>query len=131
MRQVQNYHMMYYCIINTITEEANSKVINESENCVINGINSGRLLFTFLTSVITIDTRATNANIRMDLTNLDMYISVLKFDINKFNWYVKEKRKQLRKTLQDILLNLFKAYKVVPDQIFNNWLIHITALPGS
>ena len=125
---------MYYCIINTITEEANKKVINESENCVINGMNSGLLLFKFLTSVITMGTRATIANIRMDLTNLDMYISVVKFDINKFNRHVKEKRKQLRnrgETLQDILVNLFQAYKIVPDQIFNNWHIRKTVLPGS
>ena len=60
----------------------------------------------------------------MDLTNLDAYLSKLKFDINKFNLYIKEKRKQLRnrgETLQDILVNLFKVYEVVPDQTFHNW----------
>ena len=30
-RQAQNGHMMYYCIINTITEETNSKILNESK----------------------------------------------------------------------------------------------------
>ena len=125
-RQAQNGHMMYYCIINTIIEESNRKVIEELKNYVFNGINSGPLLLKFLTSVITIDTRATITNIRMDLTNLDTYISTFKFDINKFNSYLKEKRKQLRKRgeiLLDISVNLFKAYKVVPDQIFHNWLI--------
>ena len=100
--------MMCYCIINTITEKSYSKVIDESENYVINGMNLGLLLFKFLTSVITIDTRATMIKIRIDLTNLDTYISTLKFNINKFNLYVKEKRKQQRnmgETLQDILLN--------------------------
>ena len=99
-------------------------MINKSEIYVINGINLGPLLFKFLTSVITIDTRATITNIRMDLTNLDAYLSKLKFDINKFNLYIKEKRKQLRnrgETLQDILVNLFKVYEVVPDQTFHNW----------
>ena len=52
---------------------------------MIDGINSGPLLFKLLTSVVTIDTRVTITNIRMDLTNLDSYISTVQFDIDKFN----------------------------------------------
>ena len=62
----------------------------------------------------------------MDLTNLYTCVSVVKFDINKFKLYVKEKRKKVRnrdEALQDILFNLIKAYKMASDQIFNNWLI--------
>ena len=117
---------MYYCILNTITEEANSKIINETERYVVDGINSGPLLFKFLMSVITIDMRATITNLRMGLTNLDSYIAVIKYDIDKFNLYVKEKRKKLRKrgeSSQDILINLFKACEIVSDQTLNNWLI--------
>ena len=76
--------------------------------------------------MITIDTTATITNLRMDLTNLDSYISVVHFDIDKLNLYVKEKRKQLRnrgEQSQDILVNIFKAYKIIPDQLFNNWLM--------
>ena len=83
---------MYYCIINTRTEEANSKVINETENYIINGINPGSISFKFHTSVITIDTRATITKIQMNLTNLDTYILMAKFDIKKFNLYVKKKK---------------------------------------
>ena len=125
-RRAQNANTMFYCILNTITKEANSRIINEQDNYVINGVNSGPLLFKFLMNMITIDTRATITNLRMDLTNLDSYISVVQFDIDKFNLYVKEKRKQLRnrgEQSQDILVNIFKSYEMVPDQIFHNWLI--------
>jgi hypothetical protein len=125
-RTAQNANMMYYCIINTITEDANSRIINEEARYVINGINSGPLLFKFLMNVVTIDTRATITNLRMDLSSLDSYIGVVQFNIDKFNLYVKEKTKQLRnrgETSQDVLVNLFKAYEMVPDTTFNNWLI--------
>jgi len=125
-RTAQYANMMYYCILNSITENANNRVINEQDQYVINGISSGPLLFKFLMNVVTIDTRATITNIRMDLSTLDSYISVVQFDIDKFNLYVKEKRKQLRnrgETSQDVLINLFKAYEMVPDSIFRNWLI--------
>ena len=125
-RTAQYSNMMYYCILNTITESANYRVINEQHNYVINGISSGPLLFKFLMNMVTIDTRATITNIRMELSSLDSYISVVQFDIDKFNLYVKEKRKQLRnrgETSQDILINLFKAYEMVPDTTFRNWLI--------
>ena len=117
---------MYYCIINTVTEEANSKVISELEKGVINRTNSDALLFKFPSSVITIDTRATITYIPMDLTNLVTYIATIKFDINKFNLCVKEKRKQFRnrrETSHYILVILLKAYEMVQDQVFNNWLI--------
>ena len=77
-------------------------------------------------NVITIDTRATVTNLRMDLSTLDTYIPIVQFDIDKFNLHVKEKRKQLRnrgETSQDVLINLFKAYEMVPDTTFRNWLI--------
>jgi len=60
------------------------------------------------------------------ISSLDYYISIVQFDIDKFNLYVNEKRKQLRnrgETSQDVLINLFKAYEMVPDSTFHNWLI--------
>ena len=125
-RTAQNANIVYYCIINTITEDANSQIINEEARYVIDGINSGPLLFKFLMNVVTIDTRATITNLRMDLSSLDSYIGVVQFNIDKFNLYVKEKTKQLRnrgETSQDVLVNLFRAYEMVPDTTFNNWLI--------
>ena len=63
----------------------------------------------------------------MDLTNLDTYyFSIIQFDINNCNLYVKERREQLRnqdKISQDMLVNLLKAFERVPDQVFHNWLI--------
>ena len=110
--------MMYYFILKTITKESNSKIINETERYAIDGINLRTLLFKFLMSVITIDTRATITNLRMDLTNLDLYI--VKYDIDKINLYVKKKKKQFQnrgESSQDILVNLFN---IVPDQTFNH-----------
>ena len=69
--------MMYYCIINTITGEVKSKILNETNQYVINGINLGPLLFKFLITVVTIDTVIAIINMQMDLTNLDLYILVV------------------------------------------------------
>ena len=97
-RTVQYLSMIYYCILNTITESANNSVlISDQHNYVINNISSGPILFKFLMNKVTIETRETITNIRMDLSSLDSYIPVGQFDIYKeFNLCVKEKRKQLR-----------------------------------
>ena len=104
----------------SITEEANVKVLTETGKFIINGIPDGPSLFKYLVDAVNIDTRATVTNIRTNLSNLDSQISALNFDIEKFNLYVKEQRKQLQSRVErsdDILVNLFKAYNNVPDNV--------------
>ena len=125
-RAAQNAVMMYYCIMASITEEANVKVLTETDKFIINGIPDGPSLFKYLVDVVNIDTRATVTHIRTNLSNLDSQISALNFDIEKFNLYVKEQRKQLQsrgERSDDILVNLFKAYNNVPDKVFVDYIL--------
>lgn len=125
-RAAQNAVMMYYCIMASITEEANVKVLTETDKFIINGIPDGPCLFKYLVDVVNIDTRATVTHIRTNLSNLDSQISALNFDIEKFNLYVKEQRKQLQsrgERSDDILVNLFKAYNNVPDKVFVDYIL--------
>ena len=124
-RRAQNAVMMYHCIMATLTEEAHSRIVTESHRYTINGIPNGPLLFRFLLHTITIDTRATTTYIRLNMSNLGTYISVVDNDIEKFNLYVKEQRRQLKNRgegSQDLLINVFKAYLTVNDKYFVDYI---------
>ena len=125
-RAAQNAVMMYYCIMSSLTEEAYLKVLTESDKFTINGNPDGPCLFKYLVDAVNIDTRATITHIRTNLSNLDSQISALNYDIEIFNLYVKEQRKQLQcrgERSDDILVNLFKAYNIVPDKIFADYIL--------
>ena len=125
-RAAQNAVMMYYCIMASLTDDANIKILTETDKFTLQGIPDGPSLFKYLVDVVNIDTRATVTHIRTNLSNLDIQVSALNFDIEKFNLYVKEQRKQLQsrgERSDDILINLFKAYNNVPDKIFVNYIL--------
>lgn len=125
-RAAQNAVMMYYCIMSSLTEDANIKVLTETDKFTFNGIPDGPSLFKYLVDAVNIDTRATVTHIRTNLSNLDIQISSLNFDVERFNLYVKEQRKQLHsrgERSDDILVNLFKAYNNVPDKIFVDYML--------
>ena len=125
-RAAQNAVMMYYCIMASLTDEANIKILTETEKFTLQGIPDGPSLFKYLVDVVNIDTRATVTHIRTNLSNLDIQIATLNFDIEKFNLYVKEQRKQLQsrgERSDDILINLFKAYNNVPDKVFVDYIL--------
>ena len=124
-RRAQNAVMMYHCIMATLTEDAHSRIVTESHRYTINGVPNGPLLFRYLLHTITIDTRATTTYIRLNMSNLDTYISVVDNDIEKFNLYVKEQRRQLKnrgEESQDLLINVFKAYLSVNDKYFVDYI---------
>ena len=125
-RAAQNAVMMYNCIMASITEEANVKVLMETGKFIINGIPDAPSLFKYHVDAVNIDIRATVTHIHINLSSLDSPISALNFDIEKFNLYVKEQRKQLQsrgERSDDILVNLFKAYNNVPDKVFVDYIL--------
>ena len=106
-RAAQNAVMMYYCIMASLTDDTNIKILTETDKFTLQGIPDGASFFKYLVDVVTIDTRATVTHIR---TNL----------------YVKEQRKRLQsrgERSDDILINLFKAYNNVPDKIFVDYIL--------
>ena len=72
------------------------------------------------------DTNATTIQIRTKLSTLDTYILTIDSDIGKFNQYVKLLIQSLtarNQTTSDLLINLFKAYSSVSDEVFRAWLV--------
>jgi len=72
-----------------------------------------------------VDTRTTVMHIRAKLSALDSYILTIGCDISKFNAYVKDLIDSLTakgETTQDLLANLFKAYKAVSDREFISYI---------
>ena len=66
-------------------------------------------------------TRATSTNLRENITNLDTYISTVNSNIGNFNQYVKvnvDGLKERGEHTDDLMINLFNAYKVTPNGKF-------------
>jgi hypothetical protein len=73
-----------------------------------------------------LDTNATTNQIRTKLSNLDSYITTIDSDIGKFNQHVKLLVQSLtarNQTTSDLLINLFKGYGAVSDEVFRAWLV--------
>ena len=73
-----------------------------------------------------LDTNATTNQIRTKLSNLDSYILTIDSDIGRFNQYVKLLVQSLtarNQTTSDLLINLFKGYGAVSDEVFRAWLL--------
>jgi hypothetical protein len=73
-----------------------------------------------------LDTNATTNQIRTKLSNLDAYILTVDSDIERFNQYIKILIQSLtarNQTTSDLLINLFKGYGAVSDEVFSAWLL--------
>ena len=84
-RAAQNDAQMYHCIKNSLTPEAERKILAERESYHINNVPSGPLLFKLMMQKAIIDTWATSSLLRENLSNLDSYITTVKSDIEEFN----------------------------------------------
>ena len=73
-----------------------------------------------------VDTNATSSHIRTQLCTPEISIGQMGHDITKFNARVKLLMESLSargETTNDLVINLFKAYKVVPDKAFVTYII--------
>ena len=120
-RQAQHSYQMYQCLMNSLTESGRLRILSESSKYTINDKMCGPLLYRFLISKATIDSRGTLSHIRENLSNLDSYMPTVNCNITKFNEYVKEQVNNLKSrggVTHDLLTHLWKAYSVVSDQQF-------------
>jgi hypothetical protein len=75
-----------------------------------------------------LDSNATVSSLRLQLSTLDQYIEENGSDIVEFNAHVRRLMDGLsarQATTQDLLVNLFKAYKKCNDKLFNQYIIDI------
>ena len=124
-RHAQNSMQIYACLSQSLTDEAKDKVALESSKYTIGGVTEGLLFFKVLVGVAQVDTRATITVIRARLSSLDTKISDLQDNIPELNQFVKTQQAGLTargERTDDLLVNLFKAYKACGDEEFLRWV---------
>jgi hypothetical protein len=124
-RTAQNSMMLYQCLANSISKEVKAKTMLRQNEYYVGTNPCGAAYLKIIIREAQIDTRATVLHIRGKLSSLDSYISTISFDIIKFNEYVKDLIDSLAargEITQDLLANLFKAYKSVKDRDFITYI---------
>jgi hypothetical protein len=81
---------MGQCLLNSMAEAGKLKIMKESNAYYVNGILSGPLLLKLILKKAIIDSRATSANFREQLTTLDAYMVSVECNVELFNQHVKE-----------------------------------------
>jgi hypothetical protein len=124
-RVAQDSVMLYECIWNTLSKSGRSKVWVWKDEFHINAIPTGILLLKLVIREAHIYTNATVRHLREKISTLDGFIATIGHDIEKFNAHVINVVNGLKArghTSQDVLANLFKAYKTVPDIEFVRYI---------
>ncbi len=124
-RRAQESFQLYQALMNSLSVSGRAKVTIWADEYTINGIPSGVLLLKKIIQVSTIDTNATAAFIRTQLSSLDEYMGTIGSDITKFNQHVRSLVLQLQKrreTSNDLLTNLFKGYLACDDRKFVEYI---------
>ena len=127
-REAQDTFMLYKCLMASLSNSAKKRISLWSEQYRIgdNNLCSGVALLKIIVRESHLDTNATTNQIRTKLSNLDSYILTIDSDIGKFNQYVKLLVQSLTARNQktsDLLINLFKGYGAVSDEVFRAWLM--------
>ena len=129
-RKAQDTYMLYKCLMASLTADARKKVTIWSDQYRIGDRDDstcgGVALLKIIIRESHLDTNATTNQIRTKLSNLDSYILTIDSDIGRFNQYVKLLVQSLtarNQTTSDLLINLFKGYGAVSDEVFRAWLL--------
>ena len=126
-RKEQNSAQMFACLSRSLTETARIKLLSQSSRyrIGIDDLPDGPSFLRLIIQHCTTDSRATVATIRNSLSNLPAFITSVDGDVEKFNQHVRGLRESLLQRGQDstdLLVNLFKSYKMVPNQDFRDYI---------
>jgi len=104
--------------------EGTQRVLCEEDQYVLNQHKSGILLFKVIAQTTTVDNRSTVAHLDGQLLELDQYMMKCGQDVELFNKHVKTTITALKARghkPDNLVIKLFKGYKVVTDRHFNEW----------
>lgn len=124
-RAAQDSIMLYECMWNSLSKIGKAKVWVWKEDFHLNAIPTGILLLKVIIREAHIDTNATVRHLREKISSLDDFIATIGHDVEKFNAHVINIVNGLKArghTSQDVLANLFKAYKSIPDKEFVRYI---------
>lgn len=131
-RDAQNSDMIYNCLWRSITSDVMAKVTTEVDRYTVTiqgeAIYDGLLFLKIIIDQAYTNVRTTAATLRSNLSSLDTFMTTHKdSNIETFNAYVKEtviKLNACGETTNDLLVNLFKAYKLAKDEPFTRWVAY-------
>ena len=125
-RAAQDTHMLYSCIMNSLSKEGKTKIhIWREQYTTPGGYKSGNLLLKIVIRESHLDTNATTSVLRLKLSSLDTYMPKVNSDIIKFNTYVRLLLDSLAargEESSDTLVNLFKGYQAASDKPFADYI---------
>jgi len=124
-RAALNNLLLYTCLAASITPETKAKAMIFHQDYHEGQAPIGAAYLKILIREANVNTRSTVMHIRAKLSALDSYILTIGCDITKFNAYVKDLIDSLTargETTNDILANLFKAYKAISDWEFVSYI---------
>ena len=106
------------------------KLLDRQHQYVINGVPDGPSMLKVLLSMATVNTRATVAVLRNELSKLAPKMEELGSNITEFNVYINSVLTDLRAngaTVDDLVPKLFSAYQETGDKVFDE---HTQRLEG-
>ena len=120
--------MLYDLLVNSLSIQGLQRVQVWKDQYSINGLDSGGCLFKIIVRESYLDSNATVTTLKTNLANLDNYIRDNGSDLVAFNAYVQSQLDGLSargERTSDLLVYLFKAYKVIPDLPFKMYITNI------
>ncbi len=128
-RAAQNNEQMWRCINDSLTEQAKAKVLSYREDYEIddNGTKkiAAPLLYKTVMRLATLDSNATDRQLRTNLRELTSYAIRENGNIDKIHTYFDQNYTQLRargQAVDDVHSILFDAYLAVPDAEFHQYM---------
>ena len=128
-RAAHNSQQMYTFLYKSLDFQARMRMSMQEEQYKItvgnNSYYSGPLYLKVLVGIAHIDTRSTTSHLRETMSSLDKYIVTVDYNIETFNQYVASQSSALLArgdTSNDLLVNFFKAYLLVPGVTFTNYI---------
>jgi hypothetical protein len=124
-RAAQDSYQLYSCLMHSLSTTGRNKIAVWKKDYFIKDIPSGPALLKVIIRESHIDTRATVCHIRAKLSSMVTYLPTINYDITKFNQYVRELLDSLHargEDTQDLLANIFEAYKSATDKDFVNYI---------
>ena len=120
-REAQNSSMIQECLSKSLTEAAHQKIALNAHKYHINDKPDSLMYFKVIIGLLQKDTRAKTFALRNELLALQHKMEKLNDNIEGFNEFVVTTVKELGawgQHSEDLLLNLFTAYKNVQDHQF-------------
>ena len=125
VRNAQISHQIYQCLRKSISKDVSERLVTETDSFYINGSPDGPSFIMTLIETYFVKTNATPSNLRIKLSEAHVLITELDYNIDKFNTelnsYVQKLSANGERT-QDLFAHLTKAYKLVPDKAFQQYI---------